>query len=221
MFNMKKFDLLVSVYIFCVVASELMGGKTFYLFSIGSYHLNASVAILLLPFVYTINDVIVETFGKARAQSLVRSSIFVIVLLVLFSLAATALPPSTRFLPTEKAYDTIFKISIRFSLASLTAFILAEFADVYIFSKLRQRLGKKVLWFRTNLSNILSQFIDTSVFMILAFYALDKSLGANMSFIFSLVLPYWLLKCLMSLFETPFAYLGVAWLRRGDGKNED
>lgn len=221
MFKLRKFDLLVSVYIFCVVASELMGGKTFFLFNVGSYHLNASVAIFLLPLVYTINDIIVEVFGKERARSVVRSSLVVIVLLILFSILATILPASTRFAPTEKAYDTIFSISIRISLASLTAFILAEFTDVYVFAKLREKFKQSGLWFRNNVSNFISEFIDTAVFMTLAFYALDKSFNNNFSFIAGLVLPYWLLKCAMSIFGTPFTYLGVGWLRKKDENKAD
>ncbi len=221
MFKIKKFDLLIAIYIFCIVAAELMGGKTFYLFNIGSYRLNASVAIFLMPLVFTINDIIVEVFGKARAKGVIRSSLVIIVLLILFTTLATILPPSTRFLPNEKAYDTIFAISIRFSLASLTAFIIAEFTDVFIFAKIREKLGKSKLWLRNNLSNFISQFLDTTIFITLAFYALDKSFANNYAFIASLVLPYWLLKCTMSVFGTPFTYLGVSWLKKKDDSYTD
>lgn len=212
MFKIKKMDLLVSMYIFCIVASEMMGGKTFYLFNIGSFKLNASVAIFLLPIIFTINDIIVEVYGRERARSLIRSSLVVIVMIIIFSLIATTLPASTRFSGTEKAYDTIFNISIRFSLASLTAFSLAEFLDVFVFHRLREKFGKKRLWMRNNLSNFIAQFVDTTTFMILAFYAFDRSATENFIFIFGLILPYWLLKCSMSIIETPFAYLGVGWL---------
>jgi len=198
-----------------------MGGKTFYLFNIGSYRLNASVAIFLMPMIFTINDIIVEVFGKARAKSVIKSSLVVITLLILFSILATILPPSTRFLPNEKAYDTIFSISIRFSLASLTSFILAEFADVFIFAKIREKFGKGRLWLRNNLSNFIAQFLDTAIFMTLAFYALDKPFANNYAFIAGLVLPYWLLKCAMSVFGTPFTYLGVSWLRKNDESKVD
>jgi uncharacterized integral membrane protein (TIGR00697 family) len=214
MFKINKFDLLVAVYVFCIIASELMGGKTFYLFNIGSFKLNASVAIFLLPLVFTINDVITEVFGKERARSVVRSGLVTVVMLILFSFLATALGPSTRFAGTEKAYDTIFHLTIRFSIASLIAFALAEFTDIFIFSKIRSALGKKNLWLRNNVSNFISQLIDTTVFMVLAFWSFDKGLGANWSFLFSLILPYWLLKCSMSVLETPFVYLGTAWFKK-------
>ncbi len=219
MLKIRKFDLIAAIYMFCVVASELMGGKTFNLLHIGNFLLSGSVAIFLFPITYAVNDIIVEARGKDRAQSLVRSGIIVIILLILFSVLAVALPPTSRFSPTEAAYESVFKISIRFSLASLFAFAIAEILDVAIFYRLRQKMGKQNLWLRTNLSNFISQFVDTAIFMILAFYALDKPFNQNIVFIMGLVLPYWGLKCAMSIIETPFVYLGVKWL--GKGKNED
>jgi queuosine precursor transporter len=212
MFKIQKLDFLISIYIFCIVASELMGSKTFPLLKLGSINLSASVAIFFIPLVYTINDVITEIYGKARAQSVVRSGLVMILLLFLFSLLAVNLPSTQRFMSLEKSYEEIFKFSARISAASLIAFTIGEFSDVFIFYKLRQRLGKKALWFRTNASNFLSEFLDTFIFMTLAFYALDKPFVANFSFLFGLILPYWLIKCLMSIIETPLAYIGVKWL---------
>lgn len=206
-------DLLISVYFFAIAMAELMGAKTFP-FKIGPLKLNASVAIFLLPLVFTINDVITEVYGKERTRSIIRSALIGISLILLFSLFATNLPPSVRFQTTEAAYDKIFGLSARIAAASLTAFALAEFLDVLIFAKLRERLGKKGLWLRNNVSNFASQFIDTSVFMFLAFYALNRSFSDNVPFLVSLILPYWLLKCFMSVIETPLVYLGVNWLKK-------
>ncbi|OGH19860.1 MAG: hypothetical protein A3D74_02905 [Candidatus Levybacteria bacterium RIFCSPHIGHO2_02_FULL_37_13] len=213
MFKVEKLDLLVSVYIFCIAVAELMGAKTFPLINIFGYQLNASVAIFVLPLIFTINDMITEVYGKERTRSIIRSGLFTIFLILLFSVLATNLPPSLRFEKTEGAYDTIFGLSARIAAASLTAFTLAEFLDVFIFAKIRQRFGKKALWFRNNASNFISQLVDTTVFMFLAFYAMDKSFDSNIGFLISLILPYWLLKCFMSIIETPFVYLGVKWLK--------
>ncbi|OGH29352.1 MAG: hypothetical protein A3B41_04815 [Candidatus Levybacteria bacterium RIFCSPLOWO2_01_FULL_37_26] len=214
MFKVEKLDLLVSVYIFCIAVAELMGAKTFPLINIFGYQLNASVAIFVLPLIFTINDMITEVYGKERTRSIIRSGLFTIFLILLFSVLATNLPPSLRFEKTEGAYDTIFGLSARIAAASLTAFTLAEFLDVFIFAKIRQRFGKKALWFRNNASNFISQLVDTTVFMFLAFYAMDKSFDSNIGFLISLILPYWLLKCFMSIIETPFVYLGVKWLKK-------
>ncbi len=218
MFKIRKFDLLVSLYIFCILTSEILGIKTFPLIKIWSYQLNASVAIFVFPIIFTINDMIIEVFGKERARSVARAGIVIVALLFLFSLLATTLPPSTRFAAMENSYDLIFKNSARIALASLIAITLSEFTDIFIFTKIRQKMGEKALWFRNNVSNFIAQFIDTSVFIVLAFYAFNNSLNENMVFLFSLILPYWFLKCLMSVVETPFVYLGIAWLRGGEKK---
>jgi uncharacterized integral membrane protein (TIGR00697 family) len=135
-------------------------------------------------------------------------------LLLVFSLLATHLPAAKLFQPSEKAYEMIFNVSARIAASSLTAFAVAEFLDVLIFAKLRQRLGKKKLWFRTNVSNFVSEFFDTTLFMTLAFYSFNKPFLINLTFLFSLILPYWLLKCVLSIIETPFVYAGVQWLRK-------
>lgn len=216
MLKIQKFDLLVAVYIFCIAVSELMGAKTFPLANIFGYQLNASVAVFVLPLIFTINDMVTEVYGKERTRSIIRAGLVIIFLLLIFSLFSTSLPPSARFQSTEAAYDTIFGLSARIAAASLIAFTTADFLDVAIFAKIRKSLGKSKLWLRNNLSNFISQFVDTALFMFLAFYSLERSLNDNLTFLFSLILPYWLLKCSMSVIETPLVYWGVNWLKQED-----
>lgn len=211
--KVKKLDFLISLYIFCIVAAELMGGKTFQLISFSNFQLNASVSIFLVPLIFTINDVIAEVYGAERIRSLIRASLLIIFILLLFSILAISLPPSTKFASKESMYDSIFGTSIRISAASLIALALADFLDVFVFVKIKKALGQSKLWLRNNLSNFIAQFIDTTIFIVLAFYAINESVAQNISFLFSLILPYWLLKCSLSVIETPFVYIGVKWLR--------
>lgn len=125
MSKIHKLDLLIAIYIFCIVAAETMGSKTFPLTNFSWMQLNASVAILFIPLIYSINDIVIEVYGKERARSIAKAGLFVIVLIIIFSAIATTLPPSARFAGTEEAYDTIFHASLRISAASLAAFIVA------------------------------------------------------------------------------------------------
>ncbi len=214
--RIEKMDLLIAVYIFCVAVSELMGAKTFPVFDFGWVKLNASVAVFVIPLIFSINDIVVEVYGKERARSIIRSSLFVIFLILAYSLLVTNLPPSKRFASTEGAYDIVFGLSARISAASLVAFAFSDFLDVYVFSWMRERFGKKALWFRNNASNFISQFVDSATFLTLAFYALDQSVSSNLGFIVSLLIPYWLLRCVLSVLETPLVYLGVNWLKNSN-----
>lgn len=212
--SIQKLDLLIGIYIFCIAASELMGIKTFPLFQFDWLHLNASVAIFLLPLVFSINDIIIEVYGKERARSMVRTGLVVVFLVFVFAALVTALPPSTRFSSFEAAYDQVFKSSIRIAAASLIAFAVSQITDILVFSKIRERLGKKALWLRNNVSNFIGQLLDTVVFISLAFYATGDSFSSNASFLIGLIIPYWLLKCGMSVIETPLVYAGVKWLKK-------
>lgn len=212
----RKFDFLVALYVFGIMVTELMGAKTFPLVQQDWLHLNASVAIFALPLLFTITDVVVEVHGRARARSMVLSGIAMVVLVMGFAALATSLPPSTRFAPNEAAFDAIFGASIRIAAASIAAFAIAELLDVAIFSKLRQALHHKALWLRNNLSNFISMLVDSTVFITLAFYALDRPFGDNAGFLLGLIIPYWLVKCSVSVLQTPLVYLGVRWLKSGE-----
>ncbi len=211
--NIQKMDLLLALYIFCIVTTEFMGIKTFPIAQFSWLHLNASVAIFLFPIIFTINDVIVEVYGKERARNLAKIGLMAVAMTFIFAWVATSLPPSSRFNGTEPAYDSVFKSTLRISAASMTAFAIAQATDILIFTKIRKRLGQKALWLRNNASNFIGQFLDTTIFISLAFYSLNKPFNDNFSFLLGLIIPYWLLKCFMSVIETPFVYLGVKWLK--------
>lgn len=205
----NNMDFLVGLYVFCIFASEVMGVKSFPLFTIFWYQLNASVAIFLMPLIYSINDVVTEVYGRDRMRQIMKLGIFIMALIILVSVFFTWLPVTERFAPTSEAYNTIFHISIRMSFASLIAFSVANVLDILIFSKLREKMKDKWLWIRTNVSNIISEGIDTFVFLFLAFYHFTDSFEQNLTFILSIWLPYWFLKCVVSVINTPLVYWGV------------
>jgi hypothetical protein len=209
-----KSDFFIAIYFFCLVSAELLGAKTFPIVNIFGYQLNGAVGMLLIPFIYSINDIFFEVYGRKRAKNLARTSIIIVALLTVFVLIAVSLPSTKRFAPLESSYNTIFTQSIRISIASLIALGSSNLFDVLIFAKLKERYKTVGLWFRNNLSNITALFIDTVIFMTFAFYSFDQSFTENFSFLFGLILPYWLLKSLVSAFGTPIVYWGVKWLRK-------
>ncbi|KKQ62215.1 MAG: hypothetical protein US81_C0001G0006 [Parcubacteria group bacterium GW2011_GWE2_38_18] len=209
--KIHKYDLVIAIYIFIIVASELMGSKTFPLIDFAGVKINSSVAILLMPFLLTINDVVIEVYGKKRAKSLVYSGLIVIILLILYTLLVVKLPASSRFAMSQ-SYNDVFSLSIRISIASIIAFIISELIDITVFAKLRSKI-KGALWLRNNLSNFIAQLFDTTIFYLLAFYDLNQPFLFNLSFLAGLIFSYWLVKCLFSIIETPFVYWGVAWLK--------
>lgn len=211
--KIKKLDLLIAIYIGCICIAELMGGKVFQIsdsIQLFGNPLGTSVAVFLVPFIYSINDVIVEVHGKKRMQSILQSSLIVIAFIFLFSSFATWLPTAERSFISDETYKEVFHVARRVAFASLLAFTVAIFLDIVVFTRLRNRLMKYGLWFRNNLSNFISQFIDTTVFIYLAYFSFIQP---NHDFLWSIIIPYWFYKCLVSVLITPFVYLGVKWLK--------
>jgi hypothetical protein len=125
---------------------------------------------------------------------------------------AIKMPPATRFEHNE-AYGLIFGNSIRIIIASLIAFFLSQTHDIWAFSFWKKQTHGKFLWFRNNLSTFISQFIDTTLFMFIAFYQVTPKF--DVPFIFSLIIPYWLFKIAFAVIDTPIVYGIVAWLKQG------
>lgn len=203
----KKLDYLLAIYIAAIVAAELLGSKFINIFGVAT-----SVGIISLPLTFVINDVVTEVVDKERARNFVRSGLYMLVFLFLFVYVARVLPPAD-FYHNNDVYRNVFGNSLRIIVASLTAFGVSEFTDVYIFNAMRKKWGQKLLWLRTNLSNFLGQLIDTSVFIFIAFYLTTPAYDLHKMII--LIIPYWLLKMFFSVVETPFCYLGIKWLKSG------
>lgn len=214
--KLYRFDVIVALYIFGIISAQLMGAKVVPFGDLFGLPLSISVAVFLMPLLFTITDVVVEVHGKARARSLVWTGLIVVTLLAAYSLFVTSLPAAERYTLSNDAYNSIFGTSIRFALASIAAFLAAEIIDVFIYSKMRERMKRKGMWLRNNVSNLVGQFIDSTVFVVIAFYAFDMSIGGNIAFLTGIVIPYWAVRCLMSIVGTPLAYAGVRFLKKRD-----
>jgi hypothetical protein len=208
----KKLDILLGIYITSLVASELLGSKLITL--LGA---NISVGIIAFPITFFINDIVTEIAGKKRARHFVRTGLYMLILLFFFVWIARLLPAAS-FYKNSDAYNSVFSNSMRIIVASLSAFVISELLDIAIFSKIRDTL-KKYFWLRSNVSNIISQFIDTTVFTFIAFYLAQPHY--DVAKMFALILPYWGLKILFSFVQTPLAYLGVWWLKQSRNDSKD
>ncbi len=175
--------------------------------------IHVSVGILSVPIMFLVNDIISEVVGKPIAHKLINLALIVMLIVFVITAISVWLPPDpTRQYFSQEAYVNIFGVSMRMTIASIIAFILAQKHDVWSFNFWRQKTKGKWLWFRNNASNFASEFIDSTVFMFIAFYGLNPKFNAV--YIFSLIIPYWIFKVLFSLIQTPFCYLGVRWLKK-------
>jgi uncharacterized integral membrane protein (TIGR00697 family) len=221
-YEIKPMEVLIAVYIFGIVVVNLAGAKTMPLGEVGSWRFDISVAIFLMPILYTIIDCISEVYGRNRAKSIVFIGLICIILLMAFISLAVLLPTAPKFMADKEAYERIFGVSLRMALASFTGFFVSEFLDVFIYGKLRDKTKGKMIWLRNNVSNIVGEFVDTAIFMTVAFYGM-KIGGVTVDFLWLVprIIPYWLAKCVMSAVSTPLCYAGIKYLKKYEEKQND
>ncbi len=207
--SLKKILIALALYITSLVAANTLGLKIMpFLFGT---HL--SVGVFSFPIVFLMTDVIGEVYGKNVARMFVIAGFVSTLLFIIYSLVSIATPWSPAGYWVKDSYNQVFAISTRIAVASLIAFIIGEYQDVVLFFFLKNKMGQKQFWLRSNLSNIWSQFLDTVIFMLIAFLGVYP-----FRVLVGIIITWWLYKVLMGVLYTPLSYLGIYLLRDHDAK---
>lgn len=209
----RSYVVLASLFAGAVVAANLMGTKIIPFFTIGGFQFTGSVGIFLFPLSFLITDIVAEVYGAKATRALITGTLITLTVVLFVTTIATVLPPADRFAAQNDSYLSVFRSSIRILIASIVAFTISQYHDVWAFDFWKRRTNGRFLWLRNNASTIVSQLIDTVIFMLIAFWGITDrfTLGFVMG---SMVPPYYLLKVLAAFLDTPLVYLGVRILRR-------
>ncbi|NLK05448.1 MAG: queuosine precursor transporter [Spirochaetales bacterium] len=202
----RKELFLFALYITGMIVVNTVGSKIISLFGV-----RVSVGIFFMPVLFLVTDIVGEVKGHEHATLFVRYSIIMLVILFAITGLFIRIAPHPSW-NLQEQYQQVFGMSMRMSLASLVSFAVSQTVDVNIFLLFKKLTKDRMLWLRNNLSTITSQFIDTVIFMFIAFYHMTPTFTA--AYVFSLIIPYWLFKVLFALIDTPFCYLGVQWLKK-------
>ena len=90
--------------------------------------------------------------------------------------------------------------------------MVSQYLDVWSFFKIRDTtIGRDKLWLRALGSTAIGQFIDTCIFMTVAFYGAFPLLPA--------ISGQYLLKLILAVASVPIVYLGVHWGRDAMSKD--
>lgn len=200
----KRVLVVLTIYLTSLFAANTLGLKIapFLL------DLHVSVAIFSFPFVFLTTDVIGEIYGKKMAKFFVRCGFIATALFLAYSFISLSLPWAEAGLWAKESYETIFGVTVRIAIASLVAFAVAEFQDVYAFFFVRAKLGEKMFWLRSLISNVWSQFLDSALFMLIAFYGVYSNEA-----LIKIIITWWLFKVAMGFAYTPLSYLALRLLR--------
>lgn len=186
---------------------------------------NLTSGVLIWPFVFVTTDIINEYFGKegVRRISLLTAG-FIAFAFIIIGLA-TILPPAPFWIELYKpqglnineAFSSIFRQGLGIIFGSLTAFLIGQFLDVYVFHKLRKVTGPKMLWLRATGSTLFSQLIDSFVVLFIAFYVFGKW---SLPQVISVGIINYIFKFVAAFAMTPLIYAGHYFIDRYLGKDD-
>ena len=131
---------------------------------------------------------------------------FITLMLVFVLTTLSIIWPPASFWPHQQAYETILGGSARLMVASLAAYLFSQYHDVWAFHFWRRVTNERFLWLRNNASTIISQLLDSVVFITIAFYG---SMPVT-----ELILGQWIVKVGIAVLDTPLVYLFVYVVRR-------
>lgn len=180
------------------------------------------VGILPYPITFLCTDFISELYGRHRANVVVWIGLLLNIWVLFILWLGGVLPPVPDMLPetglpalddTSRSFYHIRKLTFGATLASMLAYLTAQFVDVHIFHFFKKLTKGKHLWLRNNVSTLTSQLIDSiSVVLITYYYAHAIHIHEGRTVFQTLmifILSSYIFKLLAALFDTIPFYLGV------------
>jgi len=202
--------ILGALFIASLVVSNLIFQKFFHWDFFGIYTFEISVGILPYPITFLITDLISEIYGKRKANQIVTAGIFASLFSLLIIYTASSVQATSWSPVNDTIFKTVFGATAIAVLASMLAYLFAQYIDIQVFHFWKRFTKGKHLWVRNNFSTFFSQFIDTATVLLLlctteviAWDRFGKLLENGFLF-----------KILVAALDTPILYLCVYFMRK-------
>jgi uncharacterized integral membrane protein (TIGR00697 family) len=192
--TVENLTLLKCIFVTSLIIANIAAAKV-----VSFWGLVVPAAIVAYPLTFLMTDVIGEIWGKEEANRTVKLG-FMCQLISLVLIGLAILLPVAEFANNQAEFKSILGQSFRVVGASMIAYLVAQFNDVFIFHKLKEKCNGKHKWLRNNISTLTSQLFDTAIFITVAFIGTVPN-------IFVMIISQYVVKAVYALLDTPFFYL--------------
>jgi queuosine precursor transporter len=213
----RYYDFVMAAFVTVLLCSNLIGAAKaaeVTLPLLGTVTFGAGV--LFFPVSYIFGDVLTEVYGYGRDRRVIWAGFGALIFASIMSVVVLALKPASD--PFNTAYqahlNAVFGNTPRIMAGSMIAFWCGSFANSYVMAKMKVRMEGRRLWMRTIGSTICGEFVDSSLFYIIAFYGI----WPNRQLV-SVIVAQYFLKTGWEVVMTPLTYKVVHFLKRKE--NED
>ena len=196
----------VGLYVYSALAG--IAGNIQVLKTVDFFYSPEPVALgtVLFASTFLCTDILSEHFGKEKAKKNVLIGFTSFLFMTIIMIITIGFTPSSIDWAQDSLSDIFTPLS-RFFFASMVAYLISQYFDVWIYSRIKKFTSNKFLWLRNNLSTILSSLVDNTVFSILAWIILNPNPDTLYNVIMIYIFGTYLLRVLIALFDTPFMYL--------------
>lgn len=198
------FVAVAGLFIACLIAANIISVK---LIAVGDWFVPAGVVIF--PLSYILGDVLTEVYGYSSARRVIWLG-FLCNLVVVLAIWLAGMWPGAPFWSDQPAWDQILGFTPRLLMASFVAYLIGEFANSIVLSRMKVATGGRWLWSRTIGSTLIGEGLDSLIFISLAF-------GGSPLFSFTAIATQWFIKVAYEIVATPLTYLVVGYLKRAEG----
>jgi uncharacterized integral membrane protein (TIGR00697 family) len=216
---------LAGLFITSLVVSNLIFQKFFSWKPFGEAELfgaplfELSVGILPYPITFLITDLISEVYGQKKANQVVTAGIFASIFSMGIIWVANAAPAIANSPVDDTHFSQVFALSPIAVLASMLAYLFAQYIDIAIYHFWKRLTDGRYLWLRNNFSTFSSQIVDTFtvVFLLCVFGVLSWDM------FYGLFVSGVIFKVVIAFLDTPLLYLFVYIMKRrfGLARNEE
>lgn len=200
-----RFLVLAGLFIAFLVASNIIAVKL-----ISVFGLVLPAAVVIFPVTYLFGDVLTEVYGYRKTRMIIWMG-FGANLIVVGAIVLAGAIPAAPIWTGQPAYTAILGQTPRLLLGSFTAYLVGEFLNSMVLSRLKLATKGRWLWTRTIGSTLIGQGADSAIFISIAFAAVVPS-----HILLQMILTQWLFKVAYEIAATPLTYLIVGYLKRSD-----
>ncbi len=197
------------IFVTIVLLTNIIAGK--YITLAG---LPLTAGIITYPITFLITDIISEVYGKRKASETVWLGLIASVVMIAIIMIVKILPIHKNSPVDTNSFNKVFYLTPGIVISSMIAYLVSQLHDVHIFHFIKNKTAGRHLWLRNNVATIISQFIDTITFALIAWIVWKIFAAENMlpsfSLWFKIARNEFFVKCIFAILDTPILYF-VLW----------
>jgi uncharacterized integral membrane protein (TIGR00697 family) len=165
---------------------------------------------ILFPLSYIFGDILTEVYGFSRSRKVIWLGFACTLLMANVYILVGRIPAAADW-PFQQDYVNILGLVPRIVIASLIAYFAGEFSNSYVLARMKVWTRGRWLWSRTIGSTIVGEFVDTLLFVSIAFLG---ATGFPTHVLVAVLVSNYIFKVGVEVVFTPLTYAIVGFLKR-------